>query len=100
MTRIAVLDDWQAVARDSADWSALSKKAEVVFFDRAFDGPEQAARALAGFEILIAMRERTAFPKALIERLPKLKLIALTGSRTWTMDLDACSARGIVVCNT
>ena len=98
--RVAVLDDWQGVARDSADWSALSGRAEVVFFDRAFDAPEHAARALAGFEILIAMRERTPFPRALVEALPNLRMIALTGSRTWTMDLDALSARGVVVCNT
>ncbi len=100
MTRVAVLDDWQGVARGSADWSALSTKAEVVFFDRAFDGPEHAALSLAGFEILLAMRERTHFPGSLIDRLPKLKMIALTGSRTWTMDLGACSARGVVVCST
>jgi len=100
MTRIAVLDDWQAVARSSADWSALSRRAVVEFFDRPLDGPEHAARTLAGFDILVAMRERTAFPKELIDRLPKLKMIALTGSRTWTMDLDACTARGILVCNT
>lgn len=100
MTRIAVLDDWQAVARSSADWSALSRRAEVEFLDRPFDGPEHAARILAGFDILTAMRERTAFPKELIDGLPKLKMIALTGSRTWTMDLDACTARGILVCHT
>jgi phosphoglycerate dehydrogenase-like enzyme len=98
--RVAVLDDWQGVARDSADWDALTRRAQVDFFEQPFEGPDQAARSLAGFDILIAMRERTAFPKSLIERLPNLKMIALTGSRTWTMDIDACTARGIVVCNT
>ena len=98
--RVAVLDDWQSVAREAADWSPLSRRADVVFFERPFGGPGEAAQALAGFEILIAMRERTAFPRSLIDRLPKLRMIALTGSRTWTMDIDACTARGIVVCNT
>lgn len=100
MTRIAVLDDWQGVARESADWSALTKRAEVVFFDRAFADVNDAADALAEFDILIAMRERTAFPRALIERLPRLRMIALTGARSWTMDIDACSERGVLVCNT
>ena len=100
MTRIAVLDDWQGVARESADWSQLAQRAELAFFDRPMLGPDAVARALAEFEIVIAMRERTAFPAALIARLPRLRMIALTGSRTWTMDLEACTARGIVVCNT
>jgi phosphoglycerate dehydrogenase-like enzyme len=100
MTRIAVLDDWQGVARASADWSHLSQRAEAVFFEQPFDGPDAVARALADFEIIIAMRERTAFPAALIERLTRLRMIALTGSRSWTMDIGACTARGLVVCNT
>jgi phosphoglycerate dehydrogenase-like enzyme len=100
MTRIAVLDDWQGVARHSADWSRLHSRGEVVFFERALDGPEAVASALAGFDILMAMRERTAFPKALIDRLPRLRMIALTGARSWTLDVEACTARGIVVCHT
>ena len=99
MTRIAVLDDWQGVARESADWLSLSHRGEVVFFDRPIEA-EKIAGTLADFEIVIAMRERTAFPKPLIDRLPRLRMIALTGSRTWTMDIDTCTARGIVVCNT
>src|SRR5262245_17399520 len=100
MVRVAVLGDWQGVARKVADWSALQRRVEFVFFDRAFEAAEDLAAALMGFEILIAMRERTRFPAALIERLKRLRMIALTGSRTWTMDLDACTARGIVVSNT
>lgn len=100
MTKVAVLDDWQGVARQSTDWSRLQQRAEVVFFEKPFEGPDDVVRTLADFEVLIAMRERTKFPKELIARLPKLRMIALTGSRTWTMDLEACSARGIIVCNT
>jgi phosphoglycerate dehydrogenase-like enzyme len=100
MTRIAVLDDWQGVARSSADWTALQQRAEVVFLEQPLQGPEDTAKALARFDIIVAMRERTKFPGALIQRLPRLRMIAVTGSRTWTLDLDACSARGIVVCHT
>jgi phosphoglycerate dehydrogenase-like enzyme len=100
MVRIAILDDWQGVARTVADWSALQQRAELVFFDEPFARAEDVAAALMDCEIVIAMRERTRFPATLIERLRRLRMIALTGSRTWTMDLDACTARGIVVSNT
>ena len=100
MTKVAVLDDWQSVAKSSADWSRLTERAEVVFFEEPFKAADSIAKALAGFEIIIAMRERTRFPKALIERLPKLRMIALTGGRTWTMDFDALNARSIVVSHT
>ena len=100
MTKIAVLDDWQGVAKSSADWSRLSERAEVVFFEEPLKDANAIAKALAAFEIIIAMRERTKFPKELIERLPKLRMIALTGGRTWTMDFEALNARGIVVSHT
>ncbi len=100
MTKVAVLDDWQGVAKSSADWSRLSQRAEVVFFEEPFQHAGAIAKALAGFDIIIAMRERTRFPKELIERLPKLRMIALTGGRTWTMDFDTLNARGIVVSHT
>ena len=100
MTKVAVLDDWQGVAKSSADWPRLSQRAEVVFFEEPFKDADAIAKALAGFEIIIAMRERTRFSKEVIERLPKLRMIALTGGRTWTMDFDALNARGIVVSHT
>ncbi len=97
---IAVLDDWQAVAKQSADWSGLQQRADVVFFVEPFAGMDKLAKALAGFDIIIAMRERTKFSKELIDRLPKLRMIALTGGRTWTTDFDALNARGIPMCHT
>ncbi len=100
MTRIAILDDWQDVARASADWFALERKAEIVSFTRPFGSTDAVAKALAECDIVIAMRERTMFSKALIDQLPKLRMIALTGVRSGTLDFDACTARGIVVCNT
>lgn len=100
MQRIAVLDDWQGIARGATDWTALEGRAEVVFFERAFADEDAVAAALADFDIVLAMRERTAFPATLIERLPKLRMIALTGVRSWTLDMAACARRGVTVCNT
>jgi phosphoglycerate dehydrogenase-like enzyme len=100
MTKVAILDDWQGVAHSSADWSELAQKAELVFFKEAFSSPDDLVRNLLDFEVIIAMRERSAFPKAVIDKLANLRMIALTGARTWTMDLDACTRRNIVVCNT
>ena len=97
--RVAVLDDWQGVAKQSADWSRLQQRADVIFCEEPF-AADDLAKALADFAIIIAMRERTRFPRELIERLPKLRMIALTGGRTWTMDFGALNARGIVVSHT
>ena len=100
MTRIAVLDDWQGVAGRSGNWSRLSQRAELSFFEQPFDGEDALAQALAEFDIIIAMRERTRFPASLIARLSRLRMIALTGARSWTMDMEACTARGIIVSHT
>jgi phosphoglycerate dehydrogenase-like enzyme len=100
MVKIAVLDDWQDVARSSADWSALAARAELTFFPNAFRTEDEAAAALDDFDILITMRERTAFPESLIGRLTKLRLISITGAAVATLDVAACSRRGILVCNT
>jgi phosphoglycerate dehydrogenase-like enzyme len=100
MTKVAVLDDWQNIARQSADWSPLQKRANVVFFEKPFRDADETADSLAAFEVLIPMRERTKFPKAMLDRLPNLRMIALTGTRTWTIDIEECNRRGIVICNT
>ena len=100
MVRIAVLDDWQNVARESADWTRLLARAEVDLYDHAFADAAEAASRLAGYEIILPLRERTAFPAGLIERLPRLRLIAMTGPRAGTLDLAACTAHGVLVCNT
>ena len=100
MTRVAVLDDWQGVARASADWSRLEAKAEVAILADPFQDEDDAAARLADFEVLILMRERTPFPASLIERLPKLRMICLTGNRSPSLDLESCTQRGVVVSNT
>ena len=100
MTKVAVLDDWQGVARSSADWSKLQARADVTFFASAFADEADAARQLADFDIVLSMRERTPLPASLINRLPKLRMLGMTGARNASLDTAACTARGIVVCNT
>jgi phosphoglycerate dehydrogenase-like enzyme len=100
MTKVAVLDDWQGVARGSADWSPLLARAEVVFFAQAFDDEDDAARKLADFEIVLSMRERTPLPASLINRLPKLRMLGMTGAHNASLDTACCTARGVLVCNT
>lgn len=100
MTKVAVLDDWQGVAQTSADWSKLMTRADVVFFPHAFADENDAAKQLADFDIVLSMRERTPLPASLINRLPKLRMLGMTGARNRSLDTEACTARGIVVCNT
>ena len=100
MSKVAVLDDWQGVARGSTDWSPLVARAEVVFFEQAFEDEEDAAARLADFDVVLSMRERTQFPASLINRLPKLRMLGITGSYNATLDTRACTARGILVCST
>ena len=95
MVKIAVLDDWQDVARSSADWSRLAARAEIVFFADAIGTEAEAAVALADFDILLTMRERTAFPESLIRRLPKLRMISITGASNASLDVAACTRQGI-----
>jgi phosphoglycerate dehydrogenase-like enzyme len=100
MTKVAVLDDWQHVARSSADWSALQRRARVEFFHDANVGIDDVASRLAEFDIILSMRERTPFPRALVERLPRLRMFSLTGARAASIDTQAMMSRGITVCYT
>ncbi len=100
MLKIAVLDDYQNVALTFADWRAIQARCEVRVFDRTLASVDEAARALADFDVLCLMRERMAVPAALIERLPRLKMIAITGAHNRTLDLTAAAAHGVVVSHT
>jgi hypothetical protein len=80
--------------------SSLASRADLTFFADAFDSEDEPVTALADFEILLTMRERTAFPETLLRCLPKLRMIGITGAHVATLDLKACSRLGIVVCNT
>jgi phosphoglycerate dehydrogenase-like enzyme len=98
--RCAVLDDYQNVALTMADWSVLAGEVDVTVFNRPLGTPEQIIRALQGYSIVVLTRERTAFPRQVIEALPELKLIVSTGSRNWMLDVNAARERGIPVCGT
>jgi phosphoglycerate dehydrogenase-like enzyme len=97
--KIAILDDYQRVARGLADWSRLPAGSELTVFDRPLAEEERVA-ALQPFEVLVIMRERTPFPAALLEQLPHLRLLVTTGGRNAAIDLEACRARGITVSGT
>lgn len=96
--KLAILDDYQRVALQSADWKKLG--VDIHVFHDAFRSVDDAAEKLAPFEILCAMRERTAFSRALIERLPNLRFVSLTGFRAVSMDSRFLGERGIPVSNT
>ena len=98
--RIAILDDYQSVALTLADWSSVEARAEVTVFSDHLSDQTSLARRLAPFEIICVMRERTALRETLLERLPKLKLIASTGSINAAIDVAAAKKRGITVMHT
>jgi phosphoglycerate dehydrogenase-like enzyme len=99
--RLSVLDDYQGVALDMADWSPVrSRGVDIVVERKPFASEDEAARVLADSEIIAAMRERTPFPRSLVERLPKLKLLNTTGMRNASFDMAALRDRGVVVCGT
>jgi phosphoglycerate dehydrogenase-like enzyme len=98
--RCAILDDYQNVALSFADWSKVSGDIDIKVFNEQFGNADQAIAALKGFAIVCAMRERTAFPRAVIDALPELKLLITTGMRNASIDLEAAKAKGITVCGT
>jgi len=100
VTKICVLDDWQEIARASADWSALEQRADVVFISRPLQSEDEAAAVLQDFDMILAMRERTAFPASLVGRLPRLKMFNLTGKRAPSIDLAGMARNGVTVCYT
>lgn len=98
--KIAVLDDYQNVARDMADWSRIEAEHEITFFDQAYEGLEGFAKRLEPFEIVCIMRERSPIGRDLIERLPNAKVFVTAGMRNAAIDLEACRKRGITVLGT
>jgi phosphoglycerate dehydrogenase-like enzyme len=97
---IAVLDDYQGVALELADWSVLGVGARVTAFRDHIDDEDQLVERLLPHDIVCVMRERTPLSAAILQRLPRLKLIASTGSRNRSIDAEAASRQGIEIVNT
>jgi phosphoglycerate dehydrogenase-like enzyme len=100
MIRVALLDDFQDIGRAMGPWSRLRGRVAVEAFTDAILGEDRLAATLAPFEVIVAMRERTPFPRALIERLPKLRLLITTGMHNAALDFRALEERGVTVCGT
>ncbi len=100
MMRLALLDDYQGIALRMADWQRLAGRMEVVAFPRNIPDVESLAEALKDFDAVMLMRERTKFPRALIERLPKLKLLITAALWNASVDMDAAAEHGVQVCGT
>ncbi|HWD60669.1 MAG TPA: D-2-hydroxyacid dehydrogenase family protein [Stellaceae bacterium] len=99
--RVSILDDYQGVALDMADWSPLRERGIEIAVERfPFADEADVVRSLADSEIVCAMRERTVFPKHIVDKLPKLKLLITTGMRNASFDMEALKARGVTVCGT
>lgn len=100
MIRVAILDDYQNVALQMTDWSALPKDVEVRIFQDHLKDQDALVGRLKDFAIVMAMRERTPFPRSVFERLPNLKLLTTTGMRNAAIDMQAATDHGVVVCGT
>src|SRR2546426_5014615 len=100
MARVAVLDDYQGVALEMADWSVLPPACRVEVFRDHLTDLDALADRLRDFEIVTCMRERTPFRRDLLERLPNLRLLVTTGMRTAAIDVEAATDLGVLVCGT
>jgi phosphoglycerate dehydrogenase-like enzyme len=100
MVRVAVLDDYQGVAAEMADWPGRLPGVEVRFFNEHIPDPDVLVTALEPYDVIVAMRERTPFPEEVLARLPRLRLLVTTGMRNASISLPAARDRGIVVSGT
>jgi phosphoglycerate dehydrogenase-like enzyme len=98
--KIAVLDDYQNVALECADWSVLRDRADITVFHDHLANPDAVIERLLPFDVVCVMRERTSLPRNVIERLPNLKLIASTGAVNASIDVAAAGDHGIAVVHT
>lgn len=98
--KCAILDDYQNIALKMADWSEISEQVEVGVFHEHFKNEEELIGAIADFDIVVIMRERTPFGASVLSRLPKLKLLITSGMRNASIDLISASFNGITVCGT
>ena len=100
MIRIALLDDYQSVALDCADWGQLSAGCMVKTFHDHLKSEDALAARLKDFDIVVALRERTPFPRSLLEKLPNLRLLVSTGMKNASIDFKAATDLEIPVCGT
>lgn len=98
--KLAILDDYLSVALKVADWSAIEQHARISVFTKHLGDEDQTALALADFDIVIVMRERTRFPTSLLTKLPKLRLLVTTGLRNQAIAMETARECGIDVCGT
>lgn len=98
--RLAILDDYEDAALRMADWDSLGDHVRIDVYRDHLTKRDELADRLSPYDILVIMRERTPFPRSLIERLPNLKLLVTTSVKNRSIDLAACGERGIVVCGT
>ena len=98
--KIAVLDDYQNVALECADWSLLRDRADIAVFQDHLADPDALIERLQPFDVICVMRERSPLPRNIIERLPNLKLIASTGAGNTSIDVAAAGDHGIAVVHT
>jgi phosphoglycerate dehydrogenase-like enzyme len=100
MKRIVLLDDYQGVALDYGGWDRVPDEWQLVALEQHIDDPDELVEALAEAEIVVAMRERTALPAAILGRLPELKLLITAGMANVAIDVAAAKRGGVVVCGT
>jgi len=97
---VAILDDYQAVAQQMADWSQLPSGINVQFFHDHIANEDQLVERLKNFQVIMGMRERTPFPRSVLERLPELRLLVTAGMGNAVFDIPAATELGIVVSGT
>jgi phosphoglycerate dehydrogenase-like enzyme len=98
--RVAILDDYQGVALQVGDWASLGDAIDVTAFRDHVTDTDELVRRLEPFEVIAAMRERTPFPRSVLERLPNLKFLVTSGPINDAIDIDAARELGIVVSGT
>jgi len=98
--KLAVLDDYQATAKDLGDWSQLPSGTEVEYFHDHIANEDQLVERLKDFDLVMGMRERTPFTRSILSQLPKLRLLITTGRRNASFDIEAATNLGIAVCGT
>ena len=97
---VAVIDDYQGLAKKRSDWSELDKEIQITFFEDHLFDEDEISKRLKNFDVICAMRERTPFQKSQLEKLHKLKLLITSGMRNLSIDMSAARQLGIKVCGT